>query len=112
MCIRDSSGTWLEGSFQDRTDEEWFVINVEEKKTYSISYDDEFGTGKYSADIETYLYKSIVDDLEPENCLFTDSHNVYEQPIRFTSDYNGKLYLRLISDNPQNTTFAIKYEIE
>jgi len=106
------SGTWLEGSFQYRTDEKWFAIDVEENKTYSISYDDEFGTGKYSSDIETYLYKSIVDDLEPKHCLFTARHDVYKQPIKFTSDYNGKLYLRLISDNPQNTTFAIKYEIE
>jgi len=107
-----SSGTWLEGSFQYRTDEEWFAIDVEQHKSYLIYYDDAFGAGKYSADIETYLYKHIVDDLESKHCLFTDRHNVYHQPIKFTSDYNGKLYLRLISDNPQNTTFAIKYETE
>ena len=107
-----SSGTWLEGSFQYRTDEAWFGIDVEKNKTYSIYYDDEFGAGKYTADIETYLYKNIVDDLESKHCLFTDRHNVYQQPIKYPSDYNGKLYLRLISDNPQNTTFAIKYEIE
>ncbi len=107
-----SSGTWLEGSFQYRTDEEWFAIDVGKNKSYLIYYDDEFGTGKYSADIGTYLYKQIVDDLESKHCLFTDKHNVYHQPIKFTSDYNGKLYLRLISDNPQNTTFAIKYETE
>jgi hypothetical protein len=107
-----SSGTWLEGSFQYRTDEEWFAIDVEQNKSYLIYYDDEFGTGKYSADIETYLYKHIVDAFESKHCLFTDRHNVYHQPIKFTSDYTGKLYLRLISDNPQNTTFAIKYETE
>jgi len=107
-----SSGTWLEGSFQYRTDEEWFTINVEQNKSYFIYFDDEFGTGKYTADIETYLYKNIVDDLESQHCLFTDRHNVYQEPIKFTSDYNGKLYLRLISDNPPNTTFAIKYETE
>jgi ankyrin repeat protein len=106
------SGEWLEGSFQDRMDEEWFAIDVEEKKTYLICYDDVFGSGKYTADIDTYLYKSLVNDLEPEQYLFTDSHNIYQEPIKFTSDYNGKLYLRLISDNPQNTTFAIKYDIE
>ena len=80
-----------------------------------ISYDDEFGTGIYSADIKTYLYQNIVgdvNDLETKHCLFTDRHDVYQEPIKFTCDYNGKLYLRLISDNPQNTTFAIKYEIE
>jgi len=107
-----SSGKWVEGSFQYRTDEQWFAINVEKNKSYSIYYDDEFGTGKYSADIETYLYKQIVDDLESKHCLFTDRHDVYHQPIRFAADYNGKLYLRLVSDNPRNTTFAIKYETE
>ncbi|MHC4154047.1 MAG: ankyrin repeat domain-containing protein [Planctomycetota bacterium] len=107
-----SSGIWVEGSFQYRTDEEWFAVGVEKNKSYSIYYDDEFGTGKYSADIETYLYKHIVGDLESKHCLFTDRHDVYRQPIKFTSDYSGKLYLRLISDNPQNSTFAIKYETE
>ncbi len=107
-----SSGTWLEGSFLYRTDEEWFAIDVEKNKSYLIYYDDELGTGKYSADIETYLYKQIVDDLEFKHCLFTHRYNVYHQPIKFTSDYTGKLYLRLISDNPQNTTFAVKYETE
>ncbi len=107
-----SPGTWLEGSFQYRDDEAWFAIDVEKNKSYLISYDDEFGTGEYSADIETYFYKNIVDDLESKHCLFTDRHDVYQQPIKFTSDYKGKLYLRLISDNPQDTTFAIKYEIE
>ncbi|MHC4212186.1 MAG: ankyrin repeat domain-containing protein [Planctomycetota bacterium] len=107
-----SSDTWLEGAFQYRTDEQWFAINVEKNKSYLIHYDDEFGTGKFTADIETYLYKHIVDDLESKHCLFTDRHDVFKQPIKFTSDYNGKLYLRLISDNPQNTTFAIKYETE
>ncbi len=107
-----SSGTWFEGSFQYRRDEELYAIDVEQNKSYFIYYDDEFGTGKYSADIETYLYNHIVDDLESEHCLFTDRHNIYHEPIKFTSDYNGKLYLRLISDNPQNTTFAIKYETE
>jgi dipeptidyl aminopeptidase/acylaminoacyl peptidase len=107
-----SSGTWVEGSFLYRTDEEWFAINVGQNKSYLIYYDDEFGTGKYSADIETYLYKQIFDDLESKHYLLTDRHNVYHQPIKFTSDYTGKLYLRLISDNPQNTTFAVKYETE
>jgi cytohesin len=46
-----SPGTWVEGSFQYRADEEWLAINVEKNKSYSIYYDDEFGTGKYSADI-------------------------------------------------------------
>lgn len=107
-----SPGKWLEASFQYRTDEEWFAIDVEKNKSYSISYDDEFGTGKYSADIEAYLYKHIADALQSKHCVFTDRHNVYLQPIEFASDYNGKLYLRLVSDNPRNTTFAVKCELE
>ncbi len=105
-----SSGRWFEGSFQYRTDEEWFVIDVEENKSYLVYFDDAFGTGKYTADIETYLYKQIYDNLESNHYLYTDRHGVYQEPIRFTSDYNGQLYLRLVSDNPENNTFAIKYE--
>jgi cytohesin len=107
-----SPGTWLEGSFQYRTDEQWFAIDVVKNKSYSIYYDDEFGTGKYSADIDAYMYKHPADAAESKHCLFTDRHNVYRQPIKFAADYNGKLYLRLVSDNPRNTTFAIKCDTD
>jgi hypothetical protein len=107
-----SSGAWIEGSFQYRTDEEWFAIEVERNQSYLIYYDGESGSGKYTADIETYLYKHVAHGLQSKHCLFTDRGDVYQRPIKFTSDYNGKLYLRLISDNPENTTFAIKYEQE
>ena len=105
-----SSGTWLEGSFQYRTDEEWFVIDVEDNRSYLIQYDDSFGVGKYSAGIETYFYDQIVDDLPSKHFLFIDRRYIDQKPIKFTPDYNGRLYLRLISVKPGNTTFAIKCE--
>ena len=107
-----SSGTWFEGSFQYRTDEEWFVIDVEDNKSYLIQYDDSFTLGDYSAYFETYFYKQIVDDLASKHCLFVDRRYIDQKAIKFTSDYNGILYLRLISGKPGNTTFAIKYEIK
>ena len=102
-----TKNTWLISNFVERNDERWYQLNVSADVTYSFSMDDEFGSGEYSADPEIEIYEQKVD--ESTRVISEDRNSFYHTPLEYRPRNGGTVYIRIISDNPGNTSFAFGF---
>jgi hypothetical protein len=102
-----TKNTWLISSFVERNDERWYRLNVSADVTYSFSLDDEFGSGKYTADPEIKIYEQKVD--ESTRVISENRNSFYHAPLEYRPRNSGTVYIRITSDNPGNTSFAFGF---
>jgi prepilin-type processing-associated H-X9-DG protein len=102
-----TKNTWLISNFVERNDERWYRLNVSADVTYSFSLDDEFGSGKYTADPEIKIYEQKVD--ESTRVISENRNSFYHAPLEYRPRNSGTVYIRITSDNPGNTSFAFGF---
>jgi hypothetical protein len=102
-----TKNTWFVGSFANKGDERWYTLNVSKDATYSFFMDDEFGSGKYTADPVVELFEQKVDE---STRMISESRNgYYDEPLEYRPKGSYTVYIRILSDNPGNTTFALGF---
>jgi beta-lactamase regulating signal transducer with metallopeptidase domain len=102
-----TKNTWFVGSFANKGDERWYTLNVSKDVTYSFFMDDEFGSGKYTADPDFELFEQKVD--ESTRMISESRNDYYDMPLEYRPKGSCTVYIRIISDNPGSTSFALGF---
>lgn len=102
-----ASETWFVGGFDERDDERWYELDVSADVIYSFYMDDEFGSGKYTADPIMELSAQKVGGRIP--VMLENRNDFYHSPLKYRPKASGTIYIRLISDNPGRTSFALGF---
>ena len=102
-----TKNTWFVGHFAERGDERWYKLNVSENVTYSFYMDDEAGSGKYTADPVFELFEQKVDD--STRMISERRYGYYGVPLEYRPQRSCTVYIRIISDNPDHTSFALGF---
>ena len=102
-----TKNTWFVGNFAERNDERWYKLNVSEDVTYGFFMDDESGSGKYTADPVFELFEQKVD--ESTRMISERRYGYYGMPLEYRPKGSYTVYIRIISDNPGNTSFALGF---
>ena len=102
-----TKNTWFVGTLAGRRDERWYRLDVSPGRTYRFFRDEEFGTGRYSADTLFQMFEGKVDE---STLVISDGTNrSHETPLTYRPKGSHTIYVRLISDNPGSTSFAFGY---
>jgi len=104
-AIKDN--TWFVGHFTRRRDERWYRLEVSADVTYALFVDDENGSGKYNADPAFEIYEQRVD--KSTRVVFDHRGGYYMLPLGYRPQRNCTAYIRIVSHNPHNTSFAFGY---
>jgi len=106
-AIALTNDTWFVGNFAGRNDERWYQQEVFAEMTYRFFVDDSFGSGLYTADPEVELFEQKVD--ESTRVISEDRHGLYGEPLEYCPEDSCTIYIRIISDNPGSTSFALGF---
>jgi hypothetical protein len=102
--------TWTNGEIADSGDVDWYSISVESGKTYYLWWNDSY-SGDYTKtlDVDVYAYSNANGSQIP--LIDNDSAWYVFNPVSFTADSNGTVYVRVRHwDGGSNTgTYAIAY---
>jgi beta-lactamase regulating signal transducer with metallopeptidase domain len=101
------NNTWFVGHFSKRRDERWYQLEVSADVTYTLFVDDENGSGKYNADPAFEIYEQRVD--RSTRVVLDHRGGYYMLPLGYRPQRNGTAYVRIVSHNPQPTSFAFGY---
>jgi len=101
------NNTWFVGHFSRRRDERWYQLEVSTDVTYAFFADDENGSGKYNADPAFEIYEQRFD--KSTRVVLDHRGGYYMLPLGYRPQRNGTAYVRIVSHNPQPTSFAFGY---